>query len=76
MLKSIITKDNLLAYAAELKKKKGKPRFDGMSADGALDWLTINNERDSALIYKTADNDAPAVDEIGVVKGNSLDLLM
>lgn len=45
MQKKIITKENLHETAKELKKKKFKPGFDGMSMDGAMSWILINGER-------------------------------
>lgn len=44
MIKDIFRKGKLLYYAQELKKKKFKPGFDGMSAQSALLWLEINGE--------------------------------
>ena len=43
-IKYIFRKEKLLYYAQELKKKKFKPGFDGMSAQSALLWLEINGE--------------------------------
>ena len=44
-LKDIITKTALLENANLLKKKRVSPGFDGMSAAGAVSWITINGDR-------------------------------
>jgi len=61
LLKKIITKEKILAYAAEIKKKRIKPGFDGMSADGAYAWLTINNERVYKELINTTYKPMPAI---------------
>ena len=35
MLRDLLSKDDLYGQALELKKKKFKPGYDGMSMDGA-----------------------------------------
>lgn len=45
MLKDIINRETLEAVASELKKKRFKPGYDGMSMDGAFSWIKINGSR-------------------------------
>lgn len=44
-LKDIIIKDTLIGNAQLMKKKRVSPGFDGMSASGAVSWITINGNR-------------------------------
>ena len=45
MFASVFTEENLLLHAENLCRKKSRPGYDSMTADGALAWLRINGER-------------------------------
>ena len=45
MLRDLLSKEALYEQANELKKKKFKPGYDGMSMDGAASWIFINGNR-------------------------------
>lgn len=61
MIKDIFQKEKLLYYAQELKKKKFKPGFDGMSAQSALLWLEINGETLIRRLLRGSYDPMPAV---------------
>jgi len=45
LLRDLLSKEDLYDQALELKKKKFKPGYDGMSIDGAASWIFINGDR-------------------------------
>lgn len=45
MFRNLLSKEDLYGQARELKKKKIKPGYDGMSMDGAASWIFINGDR-------------------------------
>lgn len=45
MFSSIINMDNLLLHAEILNRKKFRPGYDSMTAEGTLAWLRINGDR-------------------------------
>jgi len=45
LLRDLLSKEDLYKEAQELKKKKFKPGYDGMSMDGAASWIFINGDR-------------------------------
>lgn len=45
MLQDLMTKERLYMQAKDLKKKRFKPGYDGMSMEGAASWLFINGDR-------------------------------
>lgn len=45
MLKDLMTKERFYMQAKDLKKKRFKPGYDGMSMEGAASWLFINGDR-------------------------------
>lgn len=61
MLDTIIKKDNLLREAYELKKKRYKPGFDGMTAHAAITWLEINAEQLVRRIRRGSYEPMPAI---------------
>lgn len=61
LLCDLLSKEDLYEQAKELKKKKFKPGYDGMSMDGAASWIFINGDRFCKDILRGDYRPMPAV---------------
>lgn len=61
MFSPIINIDNLLAHADMLNRKKFRPGYDSMTAEGTLAWLHINGDRLCRELHDGAYRPMPAV---------------
>ncbi|MBQ2724488.1 MAG: CRISPR-associated endonuclease Cas1 [Clostridia bacterium] len=61
MFSSIINTENLITYAEILSRRKFRPGYDSMTAEGALAWLRINGDRLCRELHDGVYRPMPAV---------------
>lgn len=69
MINKVNNLENFVSIAQTMIKKRFKPGFDGMSAEGAVIWLKVNGEKLIKLISKGEYDPMPVL-SFQVVKSN------